>query len=101
MVGLPRTAITQCSVWPRNQFPAPDLAVVLSAPAQVLLARKRELSETEIRRQTTILETMKIHAGKTIHLDATQPPAILAEAILNAANEIQFASRSAAWGQTT
>jgi hypothetical protein len=87
--------------WARNQFPAPDLAVVLSAPAQVLLARKRELSETEIRRQTTILETMKIHAGKTIHLDATQPPAILAEAILKAANEIQFASRSAAWGQTT
>ena len=85
--------------WARDRFPAPDLAVVLSAPAEVLMARKSELSETEIRRQAAILETMQINAGRTLKLDATKSPVELAAAIMKVVDEIQLAAGACGGGK--
>ena len=52
-------------------FPPPDVVVTLTAPPEILLARKQELSEAEIRRQSATLAEMKFIAGRVIVADAS------------------------------
>jgi thymidylate kinase len=85
--------------WARNHFPAPDLAVVLGAQASILLKRKPELSEPEIRRQSALLESMPLRAGRILRLDATRNPAEIATEIMKAVNEIQMTNRPFGTGQ--
>jgi thymidylate kinase len=63
-------------------FPRPDAVVVLSAPAEVLLARKQELSAEEIGRQSRVLEKIDFQAQRVITIDATQSAEVIAEEIL-------------------
>ena len=56
-----------------NFFPCPDLVVKLRAPREVLLARKRELSDEEIIRQAKALDDLTFDTGRTVVADATQP----------------------------
>ncbi len=72
----------------RSLFPAPDLVVLLKAPPEVLLARKQELSEAEIRRQSAVLDHLPLQAGHTLEVAAAQPPADIARTILRKIIEI-------------
>lgn len=66
----------------RPLFPQPDLVVVLKAPPDVLLARKQELSEAQIHRQSARLGNMEFQAAHLLEVDACQPAADIARAIL-------------------
>lgn len=67
----------------RRLFPKPDLVVVLKAPANILLARKQELSVEEVQRQNEILEGLRFDSREVLALDAGRPPDELAEIILD------------------
>ncbi|MDP9233756.1 MAG: hypothetical protein M3P01_04295 [Actinomycetota bacterium] len=60
-------------------LPDPDLVIVLEAPVDVLLARKREVSEAELTRQTEELRHVVPSRVRTAFLDSTQPIAVLLE----------------------
>jgi thymidylate kinase len=60
-------------------LPAPDLVIVLEAPVEVLLARKREVSEAELTRQTEELRHVVPSHVRTTFLDSTEPIAVLLE----------------------
>lgn len=64
----------------KKLFPRPDLVLTLSAPAEVLLARKQELSAAEIQRQAAVLDTLPFDARRVARVDATLPPEELAAA---------------------
>jgi thymidylate kinase len=66
----------------RPLFPRPDLVVVLKAPPDVLLARKQELSEAEIRRQSAVLDQLQFQAAHTLEVAASRPAADIALTIL-------------------
>jgi thymidylate kinase len=51
-------------------LPAPDLVIVLEAPVEVLLARKREVSEAELARQTRELRQVVPRRVRTLFLDS-------------------------------
>jgi thymidylate kinase len=72
----------------RSFFPRPDLVVVLKAPAEVLRARKQELSGEQILRQTAILNQLRFDAGHTMEMDASQPAPEIARAIMRKLVEI-------------
>jgi hypothetical protein len=57
--------------------------VVLKAPPDVLLARKQELSETEICRQSAVLDQLQFQAAHTLEVAAGQPAADIARMILH------------------
>jgi hypothetical protein len=59
----------------------PDLVVILRAPAEVLLARKGELSWTETAEQERSLTSLSLQNVPVLELDATRPPAELAELV--------------------
>ena len=67
----------------RPLFPRPDLVVLLKAPPDVLLARKQELSEAEIRRQSAVLDHLPFQAAHTLEVAASQPAADIARTILS------------------
>jgi thymidylate kinase len=60
-------------------LPRPDLVIVLEAPVDVLLARKREVSEAELTRQTAELRHVVPSRVRTIFLDSRQPIPVLVE----------------------
>jgi len=72
----------------RPLFPRPDLIVTLKAPPEVLLARKQELSEAEIRRQSVVLDHLSLQAAHTLEVAASQPAAEIAQTILRKIIEI-------------
>jgi thymidylate kinase len=74
--------------WLRPLFPRPDLVVKLKAPPEVLLARKQELSGAEIRRQSAVLDDLKIEAAHTLEVAAVRPAADIARTILTKILEI-------------
>lgn len=62
-------------------LPVPDLVIVLEAPVDVLLARKREVSEAELMRQTEELRHVVPAKVRTVFLDSREPiPALLEQA---------------------
>ena len=61
--------------------PLPDLVVILRAPAELLLARKGELSCTEAEEQEKNLTSLPLQNIPVLELDATRPPAELAELV--------------------
>ena len=61
--------------------PLPDLVVILRAPAELLLARKGELSRTETTEQERNLASLPLQNVRVLELDATRPPAELAELV--------------------
>lgn len=69
-------------------LPRADLLVVLNAPAEVLLARKQELSLAEIARQAARLRELPQIARQRLDLDATLPPGELARITLERAEAI-------------
>jgi thymidylate kinase len=60
-------------------LPRPDLVIVLEAPVDVLLARKREVSEAELVRQTQELRRVIPSRVRTMFLDSRQSLAALVE----------------------
>ena len=60
-------------------LPNPDLVIVLEAPVDVLLARKREVSEAELTRQTEELRHVVPSRVRTTFLDSTEPIPVLLE----------------------
>ncbi|MGH2689301.1 MAG: hypothetical protein ACRDKW_10915, partial [Actinomycetota bacterium] len=64
-----------------RMLPQPDMIFSLSAPPEVLLARKQELSELEAQRQMTAWRDMGSPGTQRIQLDASRsPPEVLAAA---------------------
>lgn len=61
--------------------PLPDLVVILRASAELLLARKGELSRTETTEQERNLASLPLQNVPVLELDATRPPAELAELV--------------------
>jgi thymidylate kinase len=62
-------------------FPAPELIITLSAPPEVLLQRKQELSEPEIRRQAATLSALKFSAP-VLAADASRPASEVAQTVM-------------------
>jgi thymidylate kinase len=60
-------------------LPAPDLVIILEAPVNVLLARKREVSEAELQRQTNDLRHVVPAKVRTVYLDSREPIPVLVE----------------------
>jgi thymidylate kinase len=58
-------------------LPDPDLVIVLEAPASVLLARKQEVSEAELIRQTEELHKAFSRRIRAVFLDAREPISVL------------------------
>lgn len=63
--------------------PSPDLVVLLEAPFDVINARKSELTRDEVERE---FEVWRDTVPKALRLDATQPPDVLAAAVLTRNN---------------
>jgi len=68
-------------------FPRPEAVVTLSAPPEMLLQRKQELSETEIRRQSATLATLKFSAP-VVAADARRPAAEVAQTVMQRLVEV-------------
>ncbi|MEA2485201.1 MAG: hypothetical protein QOD46_312 [Actinomycetota bacterium] len=67
--------------WLGAALPTPDLVIVLEAPVDVLLARKREVSEAELQRQTRELRHVVPRKVRTVFLDSREPiPTLLEQA---------------------
>jgi thymidylate kinase len=63
-------------------LPKPELMLVLDAPEDVLLSRKREVSAEDLRRQRPLYRSLLRHAHAGCLIDAAQPPAdVLRQAI--------------------
>jgi thymidylate kinase len=67
----------------RAAFPKPDWIVVLDAPPATLLARKQELSELEIQKQSAVLQKIASDSPNSIVVDATRSPEEVAREILS------------------
>jgi len=65
-------------------FPRPDLVAVLTAPGEVLRARKPELSSAEVERQQALLANLPVPGKARLELDATAPPEATATRIARA-----------------
>jgi len=65
-------------------FPAPELIITLSAPPEVLLQRKQELSEPEIRRQAATLSALKFSAPVLATADADTLQEVIEVVMLSA-----------------
>jgi thymidylate kinase len=65
-------------------FPAPDVVITLRAPAEMLLARKQELSPEEITRQAAVLDQLQFGHARVIAVDASRPADEVARATLDA-----------------
>lgn len=65
-------------------FPKPDFVITLDAPPEILLSRKRELSEPEIRRQSAVLKSLKFGSMPVIAADAAKPADEVASQTLQA-----------------
>jgi thymidylate kinase len=62
-------------------LPAPDLVIVLEAPVDILLARKREVPEAELERQTSELRHVVPAKVRTLFLDSRQSiPTLMGQA---------------------
>ena len=68
-------------------FPAPEIVVTLSAPPDVLLQRKQELTETEIRRQAATLAGMKFTVP-VLAADARRPADAVAQTVMRGIVEL-------------
>ena len=64
-------------------LPSPDLEVVLSGSPAVLMARKDELPEEEIERQTAAWHALRPAGPRTLHLDAARPIVDLTDAVMD------------------
>lgn len=60
-------------------LPNPDLVIVLEAPVHVLLARKQEVSQEELVRQTQELRQVVPKDVRTLFLDSQKPISMLVE----------------------
>jgi thymidylate kinase len=58
-------------------LPNPDLVIILEAPVDVLLSRKREVSEAELIRQTQELRRVVPSRVRTTLLDSQEPISVL------------------------
>jgi len=68
----------------QKMFPRPDAVITLSAPKEVLLQRKQELSAAEITRQVAVLGTMQFGTGQVIRADASLQAETVARNTMNA-----------------
>ncbi len=64
-------------------FPKPDIVIRLNAPAEILLARKQELSEEQIREQTRTLSSLTFGNTQVIDADATEPADVVARKVID------------------
>ncbi|MDW8308245.1 MAG: hypothetical protein RMK20_02605 [Verrucomicrobiales bacterium] len=81
--GGPRWLLARAARW----FPEPELVVVLRAPAAVLLSRKQELTEQELREQAARLEALDFGRARVLPLDATRRPGELVDEVRRALSE--------------
>ncbi|HZQ46261.1 MAG TPA: hypothetical protein VFC07_04560, partial [Verrucomicrobiae bacterium] len=65
-------------------FPRPDVVVTLNAGAEILLARKQELSPEQIARQIAIKENLDFQGTPCVAVDAREPALRVAETALSA-----------------
>jgi len=63
-------------------FPKPDVVITLSAPPEVLLQRKQELSEAEVREQAATLQQLNFPNSKIIAADASEPAEVVAQRVM-------------------
>lgn len=63
-------------------FPKPEIVITLSAPPEVLLRRKQELTGTEIREQAATLQQLTFPTPRLIAADASEPAAVVAQKVL-------------------
>jgi thymidylate kinase len=54
-------------------LPRPDIVFVLAATPEILMARKGELQEGELRRQMEMWRTLSFPARRRVYLDASRP----------------------------
>jgi thymidylate kinase len=64
-------------------FPKPDIVITLSAPPEVLLARKQELSGKQIREQAASLANLNFGHAHVIKADATEQPDVVARKVMD------------------
>ncbi len=74
--------------WVGRLFPKPGIVITLSAPADVLLRRKQELSEQEIREQAATLARLNFSAARVIAADAREPADVVAQKVMTAIREV-------------
>lgn len=74
----PAWLLARAQAW----FPRPDVVITLSAPADVLLRRKQELTETEIREQAATLQCLTFPSSHVIRADAAELPEIVAQKVM-------------------
>ena len=64
--------------WCQRLVPKPDLLLVLDAPEDVLLARKREISRLEVSGQRRAYRELVGEQSNAFVVDASQPPEVVA-----------------------
>ena len=69
-------------------FPKPEIVITLSAPPEILLRRKQELSEAEMREQAEVLKQLQFTTQHIIAADASEPAAQVAEKVMHRLREI-------------
>ena len=69
-------------------FPKPEIVITLSAPPEILLRRKQELSEAEMREQSEVLKQLQFTTPHVIAADASEPAAQVAEKVMHRLREI-------------
>jgi thymidylate kinase len=74
----PRWVLDLLSRW----FPKPEIVITLSAPAEVLLQRKQELTAAEMREQAAALKQLKFPTPHLIAADAREPAATVANKVM-------------------
>lgn len=74
----PRWVLDRLSRW----FPKPEIVITLSAPPEVLLQRKQELSEAEMREQAATLERLRFPTRHVIVADAREPAEVVADKVM-------------------
>jgi thymidylate kinase len=74
----PRAVLDRLSRW----FPQPEIVITLSAPPEVLLQRKQELTAAEMREQAAALEQLKFPTAHVIAADARQPADVVAQRVM-------------------
>lgn len=67
-----------------KRFPKPEIVITLSAPPEILLQRKQELTEAEMRAQAATLQELKFPTGQVIAADASEPAAVVAQKTMSA-----------------
>lgn len=69
-------------------FPKPEIVITLSAPPEVLLQRKQELTEAEMRAQAATLQQLKFPTRHVIAADASEPAPLVAQKTMAALRDI-------------